>query len=105
MTRGVYIARGRGVQGRGMRGRGVHSGGHAWQGRCPWRGAGGGVVLGETATAADGTHPSQASVILSTISLMPTRSLFILVGNSVTCYSAVGTHHTGILSFFSFFKL
>ena len=77
---------------------GMHGGGMSM--------AGGGRVLGETATAADGTHPSQASVILSTISLMPTRSLFILVGNSVTCYSAVGTHHTGILSCcLLFFKL
>ena len=32
---------------------------------------------------------SQASVILSTIGLMPTRSLLILVGYSVNCYSVV----------------
>ena len=44
---------------------------------------------------------SQASVILSTISLMPTRSLLILVGYSVTCYSVVSTHHTGMLSCFT----
>ena len=81
-----------GVHSRGMLGRGMSM-------------AGGGV-LGETATAAHGTHPSQASVILSTINLMPTRSLFILVGNSVTCYSAVGTHHTEILCCcLLFFKL
>ena len=41
---------------------------------------------------------SQASVILSTIGLMPTWSLLILVGYSVTCYGAVGTHPTGMLS-------
>ena len=46
---------------------------------------------------------SQASVILSTIGLMATQSLLILVGYSVTvhhCYSAVGTHPTGMLSSF-----
>ena len=41
---------------------------------------------------------SQASVILSTIGLMSTRSLLILVGYSVACYGAVGTHPTGMLS-------
>ena len=40
---------------------------------------------------------SQASVILSTIGLMNTRSLLILVGYSVT-YGAVDTHPTGMLS-------
>ena len=41
---------------------------------------------------------SQVSVILSTIGLMPTQSLLILVGYSVTCYGAVGTHPTGMFS-------
>ena len=41
---------------------------------------------------------SQASVILSTIGLMPTGSLLILVGYSVTCHGAVGMHPTGTLS-------
>ena len=41
---------------------------------------------------------SQASVILSTIGLMPTWSLLILVGYSVTCCGAVFTHPTGMLS-------
>ena len=41
---------------------------------------------------------SQASVILSTIGLMPTRSLLMLVGYSVTCYGAVGKHPTGMFS-------
>ena len=41
---------------------------------------------------------SQASIILSTIRLMPNRSLLILVGHSITCYGAVGTHPTGMLS-------
>ena len=43
---------------------------------------------------------SRASVILSTIGLMPTRSLLILVGYLVTCYSAVGTQPTGMLACF-----
>ena len=74
-----------------------------------------------TATAVDGMHPTgmhscfkkqpvnvyrpqgkvmflQASVILSTIGLMLTWSLLILVGYSVTCYGAVGTHSAGMLS-------
>ena len=42
---------------------------------------------------------TQASAILSTIGLMPTRSLLILVGYSVICYSAAGTHPF-FLSFF-----
>ena len=42
---------------------------------------------------------SQASVILSTIGFMPTRSLLILVGYSVTCSGAVSKHPTGMLSF------
>ena len=42
---------------------------------------------------------TQASAILSTIRLMPTRSLLILVGYSVICYSAAGTHPF-FLSFF-----
>ena len=41
---------------------------------------------------------SQASVILSTIGLMSSQSLFILVGYSVTCYGAVDTHPNGMLS-------
>ena len=49
----------RGVHGRGMCGRGgaCMAGGRAWWGACM---AGGGVacVVGETATAADGTHPT-----------------------------------------------
>ena len=35
----------------GMHGRGCASGGHAWQGEGP-------CVVGETATAADSTHPT-----------------------------------------------
>ena len=35
---------------------------------------------------------SQASVILSTIGLMPTGSLLILVGFSVTCYSRYASY-------------
>ena len=38
------------------------------------------------------------SVILSTIGLVPSRSLIIPVDYSVTCYSAVGTHPTGMFS-------
>ena len=72
----VILLRG-GVHGRGMHGRGVHgrgtcmAGGHAWQGDKHGRGhawQGGHVwwglcmvgvgVAGETATAADGTHPT-----------------------------------------------
>ena len=41
---------------------------------------------------------SQTSVSLSTIGLMPTQSLLILVGYSVTCYGAVGTHPTRMLT-------
>ena len=36
-------------------------GGHTWQGRCAWQGAcmvEGACVAGETANAADGTHPT-----------------------------------------------
>ena len=41
---------------------------------------------------------SQVSVILSTIGLMPTQSLLILVGYSVTCCDVGGRHPTGMLS-------
>ena len=46
---------------------------------------------------------SQGSVILSTIGLMPTQPLLILVCYSVTCYSAVAVHPTGMLSCFHCF--
>ena len=39
----------------------VWKGRHAWQGWCAWQGAmrgGGHGVTGDTATAADGTHPT-----------------------------------------------
>ena len=41
---------------------------------------------------------SQASVILSTIGLVPTWPLLILFGYLVTCYGAVGTCPNGMLS-------
>ena len=41
---------------------------------------------------------SHAFVILSTSGHMPTQSLLILVGHSVTCYGVVGMHPTGMLS-------
>ena len=44
---------------------------------------------------------SQASIILSTIGLMPARSLLILVGYLVT---AVGTHPTGMLTCAFYFQ-
>ena len=44
---------------------------------------------------------SQASVILSTISLVCTQSLLILVGYWVTCCDAVGARPTRMLSCFT----
>ena len=41
---------------------------------------------------------SRASVILSTIGLMPTGNLLILVGYSGTWYGVVGAHPTGMLT-------
>ena len=46
---------------------------------------------------------SHVSVILFTIGLMDNQPLLILVGYSVTpCYSAIGTHPTGMLSCLNF---
>ena len=59
----------------GVHGRGVHvwQRWYVWQGTClvegcAWRGGGAACVAGETATAADGTHPTgmhSCSVMLS----------------------------------------
>ena len=45
---------GRGAWQGGMHGRGVHGGGHVWQGSVCGRGC----MAGDTATAADGMHPT-----------------------------------------------